>query len=238
MRRESLWLLVMMVSACGDGLNQGPADSRNLGAPPPIQIGSGNYNDRPDCYGATQVGCEDSKKCGIVGQEWACLDPGGQDLNQACRVGAQGDDCQAGLHCYQGSCHALCANSAPCNASDAFCVPIPSRADQLSICLSSCSAIDQDCPKSGAMARQGCYLYVAGPVCAPVAKSPPGVPGAACTYLNECAIGSGCVDIDGTSTCRAYCDHENNAYRSDPRCSTEGLCRPLEGSNTVGICQP
>jgi hypothetical protein len=237
MRSVSLWLLLVTGIGCGDGINLGPADSQDLGAPPPISIGGSNFEDLPECSGATQLGCEDSQKCGIAEDEWACLSPGGQGQGEACTSRSEGDDCQAGLHCYQGSCHALCATSTPCSASDSLCVPIPSQADQLNICLSHCDPIGQDCPQTGAMVRQGCYLSIAGPVCAPVGKSPPSFPGQVCSYLNECAIGSGCVQIEDESRCQAYCDYQSNGDGLDPRCSIERLCRPLADSPTVGICR-
>ena len=85
--------------------------------------------------------------------------------------------------------------------------------------------------------RQGCFLYLEGAVCAPVSKSPPSVPGSACSYLNECAIGAGCVQVDGKSHCRAYCDYQANPNKADPRCSIEGVCRFLAGGDGLGVCR-
>ncbi len=237
MSRLLAWILIFAgLSACGDGLEFGAPDANGADVPP-IGGDLGVLDEPPICHGVNQTGCEDDEKCAIAGDDWGCVAEGQRAFSETCRedVG-QGDDCLAGLHCYQGTCQELCTYAELCTDRFSICIPIPSEAQQLGICLTTCDPVAQDCAETNADVRQGCYLSVSGPVCAPVAESPPLVPGLSCQYLNECAVGSGCVDIAGRSQCAAYCDYEENANRSDPRCAATDVCRHLEGGEATGVC--
>ena len=221
---------------CGDGLLAEAADAKPT-LVPPISGDLPGYQPPQSCLGARQSGCDGSAKCAVVNEAWECVADGVKALDEACTEDrGQGDDCMAGLHCYQGSCHELCTYADLCSDRTNTCIAIPSEAKLLGICLASCDALLQDCPEAGDGDRQGCYLSSEGAVCAPVSRQPPLVPGIGCQFLNECAVGAGCVDIAGRSQCAAYCDYRNNANSADPHCSVDGVCRRLDDGDGLGIC--
>ncbi|MCP4448150.1 MAG: hypothetical protein GY811_22855 [Myxococcales bacterium] len=222
--------------ACGDGLLTDSADS-SLTSVPPVSGDLPGYIPPTPCHGARQTGCESEEKCAIASDAWTCVAPGEKALGAACREDlGQGDDCLAALHCYEGICHELCTYADACSDRFEICIPIPSDADHLGICLASCDPIAQDCTNTSDGERQGCYISVTGPVCAPIAEQPPLVPGLNCGFLNECAVGAGCVEIGGRSQCAAYCDFEENADAWDAHCAVKDSCRRLEGGDTTGVC--
>lgn len=218
---------------CGDEVASLEVD----GAPPTI----GEDPTHPDanmvCHGATQSGCSEDQKCAIASHEWSCVADGDKDVGVSCTsdVG-QGDDCLAGLHCYEGTCHELCTTEDACSDRFELCTAVAEGALGLGICLMTCDPVAQDCATTSAGERQACYLSLAGPVCAPISRQPPLVPGLDCQYLNECAVGAGCVEIDGNRECAAYCDYLNNANGPDPRCAPMAVCHHLQGSETTGVC--
>jgi hypothetical protein len=233
------WIFILAgLSACGDGLGAEAPDATGA-VVPPIVVDVDAMAAPPACHGVDQTGCEGDEKCAIADDAWSCVAEGEREFGETCREDiGQGDDCFAGLHCYEGTCQELCTSAEPCTDRFSICIPIPSDAELLGICLTTCDPVAQDCQTTSAGDRQGCYLSVSGPVCAPVAESPPLVPGLSCEYLNECAIGSGCVDIDGRSQCAAYCDFDENTNLSDLHCAVMDVCRYLEGGGAAGVCAP
>jgi len=233
------WIFIFAgLSACGDGVVADAPDATST-VPPIIGDDLGGFESPPPCHGVNQTGCEGTEKCAIADDNWSCVSDGEQAFGESCREDiGQGDDCLAGLHCYEGTCQELCTYAEACTDRFSICIPIPSSAENLGICLMTCDPVAQDCPTTATGDRQGCYLSVSGPVCAPVAESPPLVPGLACQYLNECAIGSGCVELDGRSQCAAYCDFAENPNLFDPHCAVMDVCQHLEGGDAAGVCAP
>ncbi len=233
----SLCAIVILVS-CGDGLRgqrylsaDGSSDSSSS------QADAISVSSPESCLGAEQLGCESGQKCALIPPQFRCVPNGSRGLDETCTIGAQGDDCQAGLHCYQGVCNSLCNADVACGG-EYSCISITTQGERASICLPPCDPLAQDCPDLVSGVRQGCYLHISGSsVCAAASASPPLFPGQACRYLNECAIGAGCVVVNGQSLCRAYCDYETNTEASDPRCSAKGRCARLGDLDEVGVCQ-
>ncbi|MBL4634945.1 MAG: hypothetical protein JKY56_13820 [Kofleriaceae bacterium] len=233
----SLCTIVILVS-CGDGLRgQSYLASDGASDSSPSQADATLDPIPTSCLGAEQLGCESAQKCALIPPRFRCVPNGDRALDEACTIGVQGDDCLAGLHCYQGVCNSLCNADVPCGG-EYSCISITTEGERASICLPPCDPLAQDCPDLASGVRQACYLHISGSsVCAAASGSPPLFPGQVCHYLNECAIGAGCVVVNGQSICRAYCDYETNTEASDPRCSAKGRCAQLGDLDEVGVCQ-
>lgn len=147
----------------------------------------------------------------------------------------EGDDCSAGLHCLAGRCRRICEEPEQC--AGGTCVPF--FALDYDLCLPTCDALAQDCPDSADGERQGCYLMHSGAACLPVAGDggQGNLPGFACSHLNDCARGAGCVAIAEEHLCKPYCDYETFEGQSAPRCAPDDHCAELVGAGAVGVCR-
>jgi len=98
-------------------------------------------------------------------------------------------------------------------------------------CLGICDPLASDCPDG-----LGCYAILDGAadLCLPVTGE--GQPGEPCQKSNDCAPGSGCVELGDQLACATYCDHDENPGQADPRCAGGEVCTPLQPGERIGAC--
>ncbi len=235
-RSLNVALLGFLFCSCGDGLRS-ETKANTDSAPPSVPRDAMVGIAPPSCDGVLQTGCETGFKCALAQQKWQCIPDGTREEFQSCQTPRQGDNCLAGLHCYQGVCNSVCTNNSHCSDKDT-CVAIAVQGAAVAICLPPCAPLLQDCPDLANGQRQGCYLHISGAsVCASVSSNPPIFPGQPCNFLNECAVGAGCVTDNGQSICRAYCSYDTFPDQSAPQCFTEDRCEQLGSLIDVGVCQ-
>ena len=226
------------LAACGGEAATGPD------AAPPADADT-------DCDPFAQTGCDPGLKCARVLDDRTaneghiqCVVDGDVDHGDACyepMVAGEYDDCKSGLYCYASECRALCETTGePC--ADGTCAPFEYL--PFDVCLPTCDPLAQDCPDTAGGSAQGCYLTSLGPACARVFGGD-GVPaGGACTYVNDCEPGAGCLDTPGT--CRTYCDivecppdPDTLAWQPCPTwCPPTDICRGITGETLYGACTP
>lgn len=174
-----------------------------------------------------------SEVSGAVGEGSACetqLTPGGGFY----------DTCKAGLYCTDrrgtdGStaftCQRFCYGAAQCTAprecSDTLRFTGSSELPR--VCGEpgpTCDLLAQGC--GGTL---GCYPSTRSTAVCVTAGA--GTEGAACTYSNDCGVGSVCVKGGSGQVCRRLCRSPSGS----PTCAS-GQCEPLQDFPGVGACLP
>lgn len=144
------------------------------------------------------------------------------------------DNCDVGLICLLtddegkgGACVEFCDVNVTCpDTPGAKCVSY--NDGSLPICLNSCDPLVQDCPEG-----QACYNSAGDNfVCFKESAMPgEGMPGAECTYINQCQAGSFCAaaasvaGCAGTGCCTPYC----------PVSEGSALCNEVGGEMCVAF---
>jgi hypothetical protein len=195
-----------------------------------------------ECHPVSQAGCGPGEKCafivddvGLLSGHFGCAADGTAGVGEGCTAPAavgESDDCEAGAHCYEETCHAICEEDATCG--DRACVP--SDTLDFGLCLPGCNLLTQNCPVG-----QGCYLATGEPICAAVTETA-SPPGGVCMFINDCAAGGGCFeDGMGGGVCLAYCDATafpccGDACGGTPGCEADEVCVVIEGEESFGVC--
>ncbi len=156
------------------------------------------------------------------------------------------DDCDANSHCWnlvevdgqvQGTCVAGCGGTPDAPICDPGSSCLIANEGSLALCLPTCDPLVQDCADG-----QACYAGNEAFNC--VFTSSNHALGEACEFVNDCALGSLCIDAAalptcaGGACCAAYCD------LATPSCATAGTecsavfelgSAPL-GLEDLGVC--
>jgi hypothetical protein len=184
-----------------------------------------------DCDPVAQTGCELDEKCASVTisdgiDRTMCVPDGDVPLGGECTAGAPGpdtgyDDCVAGYHCSDGVCKQVCDLETDSCSDGEHCVSygeFHTGFGDAGMCNLACDVLAQDCAQLADHTHgTGCYISLenGNQTCAParpeVEDGLPGVQGEACMYLNTCAVGSGCTQLDHpvnttTNVCAFFCD--------------------------------
>lgn len=200
------------------------------------QQGGGGFIVDPDGGGMSQEcdiwaqDCLEGEKCAAWadggGSAWNAtrcvpvdVDPVG--VGEVCTVDGNGvsgvDTCDVGAMCWdvdeetdEGTCVALCEGSpeAPTCAPEGTACSI-SNQGVLILCLPICNPLADECDDG-----QGCYPVGEVFQCAPDASgADQGEPGDACSFVNACDEGSGCVNPElvpcpagSEGCCSSFCD--------------------------------
>lgn len=204
----------------------------------------------PDALGAPcdcnpvvgQSCCGDGAKCapahqgGQLDPLTACVAAGGVPTGGACTVSASVpgdayDDCAVGNACVDGACREICSLAPDTCGADEACVRVSGLFEgfeNVGTCVPTCDVVDQDCEQHPDHAfGTGCFLSLStgeGQCLASVPEQPnpmPGIQGDDCQYLNTCAVGYGCTQLNDPQTptgnvCAYFCDADN---AGGPTCS-------------------
>jgi hypothetical protein len=243
MNRVLLALGVLALVGCG-GDSGGGGD---------ISLGDASVSaDAPPGGGAcnpiANTGCPTGQKCTFVVESTdpvlgrtTCAPDGDKPSGSACtRDDVSGsDDCEGGSYCQNGLCNDICSVAPDSCGVDATCVHVNNifDDDNVGFCNPPCDVFAQDC-----LNDEACYILITRPgaptVCAPARTEPggaaPGLQGEACSFINTCTKGYGCLlnnaPMDATGLeCAFLCDA---AMSGGPTCATEGpgpqfVCRQI-----------
>ena len=188
------------------------------------------FTTRRDGCGLVDQDCGPGRGCYVIQGEATCLWAGVTGEDEPCRFA---NDCRAGLSCYGSRCHPVCDARPGAPADSACAVTCPSVAaplddDDHAACLAA-SCVGEG---AGCGAGEGCYFtQSAGFFCH---WAGPAQAGEACTYVNDCAPGLGCLAIGGELACHRFCDAPGMAACSDV-CPGPSAPLPDEPSGTA-VC--
>ena len=145
------------------------------------------------------------------------------------------NDCQEGFMCDGDVCRAVCCNgsSDSCPVGQSCLISLTDsdmNPTGVGLCRfpDTCDLLAQ----TGCPAGQGCYP--AGGDGSVLCSAPGSVAdGTACSFTNDCAIGSVCAGPSGSATCRKTCDRTGG----DPMCPDGETCGGVGGfPENVGVC--
>ena len=197
------------------------------------------------CNPLAQTGCMAGEKCSPPHDPFEpgcgytrCVPDGDVPTGGVCAVVPSGfDDCMGGDLCVGDECKRMCSQwPDSCDESYA-CVPLPDvydLLDLLGVCEPVCDVLAQDCAQAPEDEHgTGCYLRlqagtaVCRPARAELDGGVPGLQGDACTYLDTCAVGYACTQLDDPvpsgNVCAFFCDADDNG---GPTCA-DGPGDPL-----------
>lgn len=181
----------------------------------------------PGTTGACDIGLQD---CG-GGQACALSIEG----TTSCRAAGSGGDqspctddtqCAVGHYCspFSGRCHPQCCGATQCSTSQT-CI-VTAATGNAGLCFGSpCDPVGQ----TGCTSSASCYLggNPAGGVLTMCLPPGSGTQGSACSAIDDCAPGLGCLGDPGS--CAQLC------RPSSPSCSV-GTCNVIEGASDLGAC--
>lgn len=197
------------------------------------------------CNPVAQTGCQADEKCSQLIESdnpflarTTCVPDGNVPNGGMCMDGTPGpttgyDDCAAGNLCTGGTCLEICTQAPDSCPQGEACVPYADTFDDLDgvgMCNPTCDVLAQDCPQDpGDPFGTGCYvsLLTGGATCAPALPEEqdgmPGTQGIACMYLNTCAVGYGCTQLNDPvmttgNVCAYFCDVSNSG---GPTCTIQ-----------------
>lgn len=192
--------------------------------------------------------CPEGQKCmpysndgGGIWNDTMCvpIDRNPRDVGESCTVEGDAvsgiDDCVEGAMCFyvdpetnMGECIAFCEGNeaeATCDDPCTFC-NITSDGI-LTLCLSDCDPIAQDCGDGLA-----CYPITDTFACAPDVGGEDGAIGSACEFLNVCDPGTLCGDATMLPDC------EGAAGCCTPFCDADAAVDPCDAQYPGTVCVP
>jgi hypothetical protein len=209
-------VLIMVVLAALLGAPGCGADD----APPPAGA----------CDPLTHAGCAVAEKCSILVESEdpyaatvTCVPSGTIPVGGVCGFGEPGpqgaDNCLPGGFCLDGLCTPICApGGAGCTGADQACIVHGGVFDDhgLGLCTRLCEPLAASCAS-----EQGCYLRLGTGQATCHGGGSLGQ-GEACTYIDACAPGLGCVLLDDDAQrtlCTAFCDPATAVTASGQTCA-------------------
>jgi hypothetical protein len=184
---------------------------------------------------ASRGGGWDAEKCVYV--------LGDQQPGEACVYAGPieaTDDCDATSICWEGICTAMCTGSEAMPMCPLPTSCVLSGDGVLALCLADCNPLLQDCPP-----EHGCYWAGEDFVCVQTIPDPL-APAQPCAGLDECAVGSMCIDAvilpncPGLGCCTPFCDIEApgqcDAIPGTSCVSFWDGTEPVPGYENVGVC--
>ena len=246
MRWTATIVLMLLSGACGDDGNPttGGAGSNEGGAGGTGGIGGaagGGGSEQQggaggaSCDPAVAESCEQGLQCVVVQDALgvnggtACQPPGDQPASSVCSAHS---DCALGLLCEQitQTCKAPCSSSVDCDGAacvEAFTtagLPIPG----IKLCLAECDPVENTlCAAAGA--EVSC-VYRADLEAFDCARAGDGAANTQCDAQAECAVGLGCLEVNGQTGCLNWCEYDGQG--TEP-------CTAAEAPGAVlAICVP
>ena len=180
------------------------------------------------CVPYATVDVWDSNKCVPI--------TGAQGIGEPCVYGGAieaTDDCAAGSMCWDfeevdgqlvGECVALCSGDPedPSCPEGSHC--LISGSGVLTLCISVCDPLLQDCPGG-----EGCYWFGADFSCAPPVDGVGAAVGEPCDYYSDCTPGALCAPAEALPSCA-------DAACCTPYCELpNGDCAGLPGTTCVAF---
>jgi len=215
---------------CGDGTCNGEENCFNCASDCTV--------DCPICSMLGAPICPDSKQCYPNGKANLCSKPGIIAVAKPCKFYS---DCVSHALCVGGKCRSVCDSSG--KMSEFICKPgVPCEKlvfaatngapEPLGVCKpgDDCDTLTDVGCDSGA----SCVAYGWLKTCSKAGKYGPG---ADCSGLGQCQLGSLCVDVGTGNKCCARCNTAGGApYCAVGKCTAvlgpDGLAIP----NNVGVC--
>ncbi len=183
-----------------------------------------------------QCGCSMGDKCTFVGTDIGCASEGTGVHGDTC---ANDGDCAAGTLCLilgeRSACRDFCDTDADCDAPGGQCVlelnPNPSTKNW---CTDNCDPVSTvGCTGGRCELGQDEVTMDWYTVCVGAGA---GTQGAACSAIDDCAPGYGCLEVNNVDSCHRFCEVASpNCPASAPTCASFGA-PAIIGNKEYGGC--